>query len=46
MPWHILEKELESKDVNDTSHSTSEENVDLSLYNKIKREIDFPKLPF
>ena len=45
-PWHIFKKELESKDVNNITYSTKEEDVDISLYNEIKKDINFLHLPF
>lgn len=46
-PWHKLEIELESKNINNVAHSGSQgETTDLTLYNEIKRDIDFSQLNF
>ncbi|MCM1023120.1 MAG: hypothetical protein NC395_03580 [Prevotella sp.] len=45
-PWHILEKELESQNVNMITSNANENNIDLQLYDTIKKEIDFSQVPF
>ena len=46
-PWHKLEIKLESQNVNNIAHKESQnENICLSLYDEIKREIDFSQVRF